>query len=165
MDVLYVRQKMKLIPITQDSPSVEEESSSDPIVQEVIKGTRQMYSDAPLELPWVGYLAILNNQWVGTCAFKSQPQANRVEIAYFTFPRFEGKGIATRMAELLVAIAEDSSPAVTITAQTMPMENASTRVLHKLGFTKTGDFTHPEDGLVWQWVRRTEAEQAASSNP
>lgn len=42
---------------------------------------------------------------VGTCGFKSSPDQGRVEIAYFTFPDFEGRGLATAMAGELLAIA------------------------------------------------------------
>jgi hypothetical protein len=30
-----------------------------------------------------------------------------------------------------------------------------TRILQKLGFELWGEVDHPEDGLVWEWRRRT----------
>jgi len=144
---------MKLVPITTESPKSDEIQSDDPAIRDVIDGTRQMYSTTNYKPPWMGYLASFEGEWVGTCAFKSVPQANRVEIAYFTFPKFEGRGIATKMAESLLAIADKESPSVIITAQTMPTHNASTRILEKLGFARTRDYAHPEDGLVWEWER------------
>ena len=144
---------MKLIPITHESPESDEIRSADSTVQEVVVGTRQMYSGSSCQPPWVGYLASLDENWVGTCAFKSPPQANRVEIAYFTFPEFENKGFATQMVGLLIGIAEQESHSLIITAQTMPEANASTRILEKHGFRRTGEYDHPEDGLVWQWER------------
>lgn len=101
--------------------------------------------------PWTGYLAFDENRCVGTCAFKAPPQGNCVEIAYFTFPEYEGKGIATRMAQALVKIALEAEPEIKITAQTLPKEGASTRVLKKLGFKFAGECEHPEDGKVWEW--------------
>lgn len=47
-------------------------------------------------------------RYVGACAFKSATTEIGVEIAYFTFPEFECKGIATQMARELVAIAESA---------------------------------------------------------
>lgn len=70
--------------------------------------------------PWTGYLAFDENRCVGTCAFKAPPQGNCVEIAYFTFPEYEGKGIATRMAQALVKIALEAEPEIKITANPFP---------------------------------------------
>ena len=90
---------------------------------------------------------------VGTCAFKSAPDAVRcVEIAYMTFPAFESMGHATRMAALLVEIAVAGGAAAAI-AHTLPEENASTRVLRRNGFGFAGEAQDPEDGLVWRWER------------
>jgi ribosomal-protein-alanine N-acetyltransferase len=52
----------------------------------------------------------------------------------------------------LVALAEavDNSPVVT--AQTLPKESASTRILAQLGFTNIGTVQHEQDGPVWEWV-------------
>jgi RimJ/RimL family protein N-acetyltransferase len=75
-----------------------------------------------------------------------------VEIAYFTFPSHEGKGVATRMARELLRIAR-AAPAgeIAAIAHTLPQENASTAILRKLGFHLEGELLHPEDGLVWKW--------------
>jgi hypothetical protein len=40
----------------------------------------------------VRVFAIENGQLVGTCAFKTPPKNQQVEIAYFTFPGNEGRG-------------------------------------------------------------------------
>jgi RimJ/RimL family protein N-acetyltransferase len=45
-----------------------------------------------------GYLVLENDTIVGTYAFRSPPRNGEVEIAYFTFPEFEGRGFATEMA-------------------------------------------------------------------
>lgn len=92
---------------------------------------------------------------VGTCAFKSAPRANRVEIAYFTFPGFERRGFATQMAQLLVRIAAKTQPGIAVVSQTLAEENASTVILKKLGFTFDGPREHPEDGQVWEWWLQT----------
>jgi [ribosomal protein S5]-alanine N-acetyltransferase len=48
-------------------------------------------------------------------------------------------------------LAKEKLPAVTLAAQTLPEENASTSVLKKLGFCLAGTLEHPEDGQVWEW--------------
>ncbi|MEO6002983.1 MAG: GNAT family N-acetyltransferase [Opitutus sp.] len=113
----------------------------------------RMYETAEYRPPWIGYLASEGDTLVGTCAFKSVPVAGWVEIAYFSFPGHEGKGVATRMAQELLKIAEAEDPAVAVFAQTLPEHGASTRVLQKLGFTWHRSLQHPEDGLVWEWHR------------
>lgn len=74
-----------------------------------------------------------------------------MEIAYFTFPEFERQAVATRMVQALLRIAFDAVPGLTIAAQTLPGENASTAVLKKLGFNFVAELEHPEDGKVWEW--------------
>jgi len=74
-----------------------------------------------------------------------------VEIAYFTFSEFEGRGVATRMAQALVQIAFEAVPEMTIAAQPFPEENASNNVLSKLGFQFFAELEHPEDGEIWEW--------------
>lgn len=121
------------------------------VAKEVCAATAAMYRSRGFAPPWVGYLALRGSQIVGTCAFTSAPQAGRVEIAYYTFPESEGCGIATAMARSLLAIAQDSAPEVMVVAQTLPVENASTSILKKLGFSFAGVVIHPEDGEVWEW--------------
>jgi ribosomal-protein-alanine N-acetyltransferase len=142
-----------------DLEPINPEMLSRPEVQasEVMKGaceaTLAMYASAGSTPPWVGYLAGESGAFVGACAFKTPPDTNGaegVEIAYFTFPGHEGRGVATRMAKRLVEIAEIHSVSP-VRAQTLPEKNASTHILEKLGFTCVGPVQHPEDGEVWEW--------------
>lgn len=124
------------------------------LATEVMHRTSEMYMTTGYRPPWVGYLALVNGECVGTCAFKAPPSDGRVEIAYFTFPGHEGKGVATEMAKCLVEKALDQEQSARICAQTLPEPNASTRVLEKLGFHHTSVLEHPEDGKVWEWERK-----------
>ena len=142
---------MELIAITECGELAKPVPTAPLIVAEVVEATTQLYSAVGYEPPWIGYLAIENGTCVGTCGFKSPPQSNRVEIAYFTFPGHESRGVATRMARRLIGLALDRTPAVTVAAQTLPEENASTSVLKKLRFRLVGTVEHPEDGPVWEW--------------
>jgi RimJ/RimL family protein N-acetyltransferase len=118
--------------------------------REVVAAFLVLYA-AEFAPPWIGYVAESDGVLVGTCAFKSPPRDGAAEIAYFTFPQHEGRGIATAMAERLVQLAHDADPRVRVFAQTLPRTGASTSVLTKLGFVRGADVRHPEDGLVWEW--------------
>ncbi|MGI9064813.1 MAG: GNAT family N-acetyltransferase [Pyrinomonadaceae bacterium] len=142
---------MELIAITENGEMAKPVPSTPQVAAEVVAATTQLYRAVGYEPPWIGYLAIENDACVGTCAFKSPPQNNRVEIAYFTLPGHESRGVATRMASELIRLALDKLPGVTVAAQTLPEENASTSVLKKLRFRLVGTVEHAEDGLVWEW--------------
>jgi len=103
--------------------------------------------------PWTGYLGVDRAQQIiiGTCAFTAPPDPEGVvEIAYFTFPPFEGRGYASAMAAGLVALAEGTE-GIRLRAHTLRERNASTRILERLGFEQIGETTDPEAGQVWRW--------------
>ncbi len=87
---------------------------------------------------------------------KGGPDATgAVEVAYFTFPVEEGRGIASAMAAELVQLAMSAQSAVVLLrAHTLPEGNASCRVLEKAGFAYVGPVIDPDDGPVWRWKRR-----------
>ena len=126
----------------------------------VIAGTVQIYERRGYAEPWIGYLAAEGDAWVGCCGFTAPPADGIVEIAYFTFPGFEGRGIATGMARRLIAIAREGDPSVSIIAHTLTEENASNRILKKLGFVFAGAVNHPEDGNIWEWRYEPQCERA-----
>ena len=144
---------MHLHPITADVIARQDVRDSD-FLRELCGSMSGLYDTAAPPLPWVGYLAERNGVFVGTCAYKTPPDSHGVEIAYYTFPEFEGQGIATAMAAELVEIAAREGIAL-VRAQTLPEVNASGRILTKLGFRKMGSVMHPDDGEVWEWHRET----------
>ncbi len=110
------------------------------------------YAQVGFVPPWAGYFAVTAGIAVGGGGFKEAPKDGRVEIAYFTVPEFEGRGFATRTAQALVEIARRADRRLVIAAQTLPVENASTAILRKLGFRLDRPLVHPEDGEVWEWL-------------
>ena len=131
-------------PICSDTEEISE------LIKEITSSTAELYATVGYVPPWIGYMAVEENECAGTCAFKAPPEKNRVEIAYFTFPGNEGKGIGTRMAQALVRTAFEAIPELVIAAQTLPEENASTSILKKLGFRFAAELEDPEDGKVWE---------------
>jgi [ribosomal protein S5]-alanine N-acetyltransferase len=142
---------LELVAITESGELAKPVPSTPPVAADIVGATTQLYRAVGYEPPWIGYLAVENDTCVGTCGFKSPPLNDRVEIAYFTFPGHESRGLATRMAAELIRLALAKMPAVTVAAQTLPEENASTSVLKKLRFRQVGTLEHPEDGQVWEW--------------
>jgi [ribosomal protein S5]-alanine N-acetyltransferase len=124
------------------------------LIDRLIEQTMSHFGPEPRPAPWLAYLAAdpARGVVVGTCAFKNLPDATRdAEIAYFTFPEYEGKGYATAMASALIALARDAAPDVRVIAHTLPEVNASGSVLGKVGMRRAGEVIDPEDGLVWRW--------------
>ena len=121
------------------------------IALSVIAMVHEMYRKEGFISPWICYLAVEKQTVVGSCGFKAPPKENGVELAYFTFPSHEGRGVATRMVQKLLDLAKVSAPAIVVKAQTLPEESASTRILRKLNFGMVGEVHHAEDGKVWEW--------------
>ena len=118
---------------------------------DVCDKTAALYEAAGSYSPWMGYLVLENDTIVGTYAFRSPPRNGEVEIAYFTFPEFEGRGFATEMARHLIQIVKDTEPGTRIFAFTLPEKNASNRILQKLGFGFAGETRDEEDRVMWRW--------------
>lgn len=105
--------------------------------------------------PWVHGFAVVHRESrsvIGTVGFKGPPDEDGVvEIAYGIVPVFQGHGYATEAARAAVAFAFGSGQVRHVRAHTFPTLNASTRVLAKCGFTRSGKVEDPENGLVWRW--------------
>ncbi|MBV7544647.1 GNAT family N-acetyltransferase [Acidovorax sp. sic0104] len=143
---------MKLYPIEENGHLETDVASQD--LSEIVIATQTLYKRKGFVPPWIGYLAVENARYVGTCAFTSPPYAGEVEIAYYTFPGCENNGIATSMAGELLKIARNQTSKIIIIAHTLPQDGASSAVLRKHGFELTGEIEHPEDGPVWKWILR-----------
>ena len=124
-------------------------------VREVVQAHEVFSQRTGAPPQWGGYLACDtgSRQVIGTCAFKGAPDAaGCVEIAYFTFPAFEGRGYGGAMAGALVDKARASGLVRMVAAHTLPAASASTRILQRLGFTQVGTvIDDPADGPVWRW--------------
>ena len=147
---------LRLVPI--DRRGVPEDSGLDlgELGKDLCAATASLYEKVGFVPPWLGYLAVSSGRVVGGCGFTAPPGSGEVEIAYTTFPEFEGRGIATTMAHRLLTLARSSQPHITVIARTLPERNASTHILEKLGFSLRGTLLHAEDGEVWEWEIRSE---------
>jgi [ribosomal protein S5]-alanine N-acetyltransferase len=107
--------------------------------------------------PWIHGFKITNrdtDRIVGQCGFKGPPSSDGiVEIAYAVHPDHQCRGYATEAATALVAYAFANDDVRIVCAHTLPEDNASTRVLTKVGFQLIGEVMDPDDGLVWRWEK------------
>jgi RimJ/RimL family protein N-acetyltransferase len=140
-----------LHPIDRDARPLGELAPLDEELAGACRQTADLYLRVGYEPPWVGYVAADEGRGIGGGAFVGAPRDGMVEIAYFTLPEFTGRGYATQTATELLTIARRAAPGIILKAFTLPQENASTRILARLGFTRIG-FAHDEDaGEVWEW--------------
>jgi ribosomal-protein-alanine N-acetyltransferase len=142
---------IRLIPIDRSGLPAEDIGPLPEVAQQSCAQTSELYQRVGFQPPSIGYLVLHDGNIVGTCAFTAPPREDKVEIAYFTFPEFEGRGVATAMARELIVIARAAVPAIIVTARTLPQRNASNSILEKLGFRFFATIDHPEDGKVWEW--------------
>ena len=103
--------------------------------------------------PWTGYFIIKDDTVVGSCGFTKAPVDGVVEIAYWTFPEYEGQGIGSFACGELVRMASEADPSVRITAKTAPEENPSVSILKKNQFSQVGMVQDEEIGDAWLWEK------------
>jgi [ribosomal protein S5]-alanine N-acetyltransferase len=105
--------------------------------------------------PWIDGFALVHiasNTVIGSATFKGPPDADGVvEVAYSVVPSQQGRGYATEATRALVAYAFDDARVRIVRAHTLPLNNASGRVLTKCGFTRIAQLVDPDDGPVWRW--------------
>lgn len=142
----------------QLSPIPLEPDTSNPLYQTencqaLISIYDEYYPKAGYQPPWTGYFIIRDNTVVGSCGFTKAPENGRTEIALWTFPEYEGQGIAGFACGELIRIAHEADPTVVLTAKTAPEENASVHLLQKNGFNRHGTVEDEEIGEAWLWEK------------
>ncbi|MBN8686309.1 MAG: GNAT family N-acetyltransferase [Chitinophagales bacterium] len=140
------------------SPIPLEPDSSNPMYQtENCQALISIYDDyypkTGYQPPWTGYFIINENTVVGSCGFTKAPEEGVVEIAYWTFPEYEGQGIGSFACGELVKMAAAADPSVKITAKTAPDENPSVSILKKYQFELKGTVQDEEIGDAWLWEK------------
>lgn len=130
-----------------------------PFLKSAVDAHVALYDKTEATAPWIAYLARLTatRELVGICSFKDKCRAGRVEIAYFSFPSYQGRGFGTQMARQLVNLAARHPDVVDVIAHTLPEEGPSTRILRGLKFKFLDEVLDPEDGRIWQWLLQANA--------
>jgi RimJ/RimL family protein N-acetyltransferase len=103
--------------------------------------------------PWGSHLFFdqRDGALVGFGGFKGPPAEGRVEIGYAVAPARQGRGLATAAARWFVDRARGAGVEVVV-AHTLARPNASTAVLSRCGFRRTGTSVDgPSRERVWRW--------------
>ena len=91
------------------------------------------YQKVGYNLPWIGYFATIDEkEIIGAGGYKGKPREGKVEIAYGTFKKYEGRGIGTEICRQLVMLSLNTDPAIRITARTLQDGYASMKILKKM---------------------------------
>ncbi len=142
---------MKLLPIHLNEDGSNPMLASDDC-QELIRIYNDYYPLIGYHEPWIGYFVVKDDIVVGSCGFTGPPKDGQVEIAYYTFKRFEGLGISSFSCQQLVAMAQTTNSKLWITAKTVPEPSISSRILEKNGFHLQGVVQDHEIGDAWLWI-------------
>jgi RimJ/RimL family protein N-acetyltransferase len=121
--------------------------------REALQVTRDALAAAPGSSPWGPRLFVSGEPpaLVGWGGFKGPPEAGVVEIGYEIAESRRVRGLATAAARAMVVEALADGQVTRVVAHTLPVRNASNRVLEKVGFSHDGDAR--EDGeLVWRYA-------------
>lgn len=145
--------KFSLIPIDPSADQNRPEFASEGC-RNILKAYAQYYPKVGFHMPWIGYFVQRGGRIVGTCGFVSPPSERRVELAYMTFPEFEGQGVSGYACGALLSLARKADPSLVITAKTAPEPNASTHILEGHGFARVGIVQDHEIGDAWEWEYR-----------
>ena len=142
----------KLIPINPVQ-TYEEPLYQTKHCKQLIASMKPFYEKVGYQSPWVGYFITDDEVVYGTTSFASPPNNGEVEIAYWTFSEYEGRGIASHACKAIIDIAKSFDSKIRITAKTEPRANASTRILEKNGFEFVKIVQDHEIGDAWLWQK------------
>ncbi|MGX5656455.1 GNAT family N-acetyltransferase, partial [Geodermatophilus nigrescens] len=121
--------------------------------REALRATRDALAVSPGSATWGARLFLAGEppELVGWGGFTGPPDGGVVEIGYEIAGSRQGRGLATAAVRAMVAEALADERVARVVAHTLPVPNASTRVLDKAGFTFDGDAR--EDGeRVWRYA-------------
>ena len=97
------------------------------------------------------WLMVVDDAAVGIVSIKSRGESQLWDIGYGVAPSANGRGHATVAVGLTIARAR-ALGAAGLTAETLAGGGTSSRILQRNGVGCTGQFDHPEDGMVDQWA-------------
>lgn len=115
---------------------------------------RDFAKEHHVDMRWWSYVIVHREdiRVIGTCGFKGPPDLEgRVEIGYEIAESYWSKGYATEAAQALCQFAFAEPGVKAVTASTLAEENASTKLLRKLGFLFVRESMDIEDGRIWEW--------------
>lgn len=103
---------------------------------------------------WPGYLFIdrKKSALIGNGGYSGEPNlAGEVEVGYEVAPVYQNLGYASEAVWTLVDNALKVSEVTAVIAHTLAAENASVRVLRKVGFKWDGEIISEDASVIWRW--------------
>lgn len=110
----------------------------------------QQYGYGPMAVCWK-----TSRQLVGHCGLKYRPEYQAVELLYALDPAFHGMGLATEASEAVLAFGFGQLGLKRILCFTLPHNQASRRVMEKLGFQFWKKGTHADLPHVFYQMQGT----------
>lgn len=141
--------RFRLVPFGPDGLPADDALTLSDELRANCAATAELYRSVSYAPPWIGYLPAFRRHVVGGGAFVGAPRDGRIEIAYFTRPDRRGRGVASRTAAALIAMARAAAPDVTILAKTLPEPGPSPTILSSFGFLRAGVVEDHEIGRAW----------------
>lgn len=91
---------------------------------------------------------------LGACGFKTAPVGGSVEISYGVARQARRYGVATRAITRLLQIAAASGLVQQVVAHVLPGNEASSRLVARLGFSMGQSFVDHDGKIVANWIWR-----------
>lgn len=105
--------------------------------QQIFKTALNEYATGDVLGRW-GIFNLADQDFIGMCLLRPFNENGLVEIGYSLHQKYWGSGLATEMAEVLIAYAFESTHAKEVVAVTAPENIASQHVLEKAGLQRKG---------------------------
>lgn len=142
---------MELIAINREGQPERDVPGLPEAATQILQAMRRHYATFGYEPPWIGYLALEGRQCRGFGVFRGVPERQQVEMAWYTFPEFRGRGVATGLVRQLIRLARGQDSRLTLLVQTPAASTAASDVLEKFGFRLDGEQPDPDEGRIWEW--------------
>jgi RimJ/RimL family protein N-acetyltransferase len=121
---------------------------------ETLAWIRDYLIQAPDELGWWTNMLVLRQdlRLIGTAGFKGLPEPDgSVELGYEIAEAYQNQGLATEAAAALIDDIFKKNGVQLVKAHTLAEQNASGRVLKKLGFHFVREKIDIRDGRIWEF--------------
>jgi RimJ/RimL family protein N-acetyltransferase len=89
---------------------------------------------------------------LGGCTFKGAPVNGCAEIGYGVAKSMRGRGVATSAVEQLLNLSTASGNVQLVVADILPDNTASSKVVSRLGFTRSHTFVDSDGETVVRWT-------------
>lgn len=103
-----------------------------------------------------------SNASIGMCGLLQREYLPHLDIGFALLPEYEGKGYAYEAARAVLQYAADNLKASTVAAIVTPGNEASLKLLQRLGFENRGMIRVPGDGEELVLLERRAIQQTAS---